>query len=203
MSSRRRRRAQNKPDVPTASAMTARPPVHNEPSVRMAPSAKGRRGKLSGSIIAISSAAIVSVYALGRANTSAVSDQFLVDAPTVAASVASNGQAAAAGRATVAPSASGSQSTSTPTATYKDGSYTGSGNSRHGGMQVKVVIKDGKITSANVTSCGTRYPCSDINPLISLAISKQSVPVNHVSGATDSSQAYRQALTSALKQAGA
>ena len=49
-------------------------------------------------------------------------------------------------------------------------------------MQVKVVIKDGKITSANVTSCGTRYPCSDVNPLIKAAISKQSVPTSHVSG---------------------
>ena len=84
---------------------------------------------------------------------------------------------------------------------YRDGTYTGTGNSRHGGMQVTVVIKGGKITSANVTSCGTRYPCSDVDPLIGAAISRQSVPVNHVSGSTDSSQAYRQALTSALKQA--
>jgi uncharacterized protein with FMN-binding domain len=182
--------------------MTARPPVQSKPSVRTAP-AGGRKGKLSGTIIAISSAAIVSVYALGRHNTSAVSDQFLVDAPAAAASVAPSAQAAGAGRAgpTIAPSSNRTQPTSTPAATYKDGSYTGSGNSRHGGMQVKVVIKDGKITSANVTSCSTRYPCSDVNPLISLAVSKQSVPVNHVSGATDSSQAYRQALTSALKQA--
>lgn len=114
-----------------------------------------------------------------------------MDAPTAAASVAASTQAA--GGVRIVPTAAPSP--------YKDGSYTGSGNSRHGGMEVKVVIKEGKITSANVTSCGTRYPCSDVDQLISAAVSKQSVPANHVSGASDSSQAYKQALTSALKQA--
>jgi uncharacterized protein with FMN-binding domain len=52
-----------------------------------------------------------------------------------------------------------------------------------------------------VTSCGTRYPCSDVNPLVRAAVSKQSVPVNYVSGSTESSKAYKQALTNALTQA--
>ncbi len=157
------------------------------------PARKAVKRKLSGSMIAISSAAIVAVYALGRTNTSAVSDQLNVDAPTAVASMAPNSPASGTSRTpTVVDAAS---------ATYKDGSYTGSGNSRHGGMQVKVVIQGGKITSANVVSCGTRYPCSDIDPLISAAVSKQAVPTNHVSGATDSSQAYKQAVTAALKQA--
>jgi uncharacterized protein with FMN-binding domain len=178
-------------------------PKQKKAGVPIASASRGRKGKLSGSIIAISSAAIVAVYTLGRSNTSAVSDQPLVDAPTAVASVVPSAQTAgAAGAApTVTPSTSRSQPTPSPTTTYKDGTYTGSGNSRHGGMQVTVVIKDGKITSANVTSCSTRYPCSDIDRLISAAVSKQSVPTNHVSGATDSSQAYRQALTNALKQA--
>lgn len=173
--------------------------------------ARFRKGKLSGGIVAISTAAILAVYTLGRTNTNALSDQFLVDAPTAAATVVAptaavaivtpNAPAGAAVRAapTVTPPAS--QPTSTPAATYKDGTYTGSGNSRHGGMHVEVVISGGRITSANVTDCSTRYPCSDIDPLISLAISKQGVPANHVSGASDSSQAYKQALTNALKQA--
>jgi uncharacterized protein with FMN-binding domain len=143
---------------------------------------------VSGGIVAISTAAIVAVYTLGRTNANAVSNQFFVDAPTATTSSAG-----------VAPTAIGGAPAAATA--YKDGTYTGSGNSRHGGMQVKVVIKDGKIISANVTSCSTRYPCSDVNPLISLVISKQSVPANHVSGATDSSQAYRQAVTNALKQA--
>ena len=185
MASRRRRPKQNKASVVTTSALRA------------------RKGKLAGSIIAISSAAIVSIYTLGRANTSAAYDQVTADAPTAAAVAAPSAQAAAGVRAapSVPPSTTNGQSTPSPATTYKDGSYTGKGNSRHGGMQVKVVIKDGKITSANVTSCSTRYPCSDINPLIRAAVSKQSVPANHVSGASDSSKAYKQALTSALAQA--
>ena len=173
------------------------------------PARKRRRGKLSGGIIALSSAAIVSIYALGRANTSAGSEQAFVDAPTAAATLAGSTTAATlAARTTpvsgarAAPAAAPSPTQSPPTqAAYKDGTYMGNGNSRHGGMQVTVVVKDGKITSANVTSCGTRYPCSDVNSLVRAAVSKQVVPVNHVSGSTDSSQAYKQALTNALKQA--
>ncbi len=182
----------------------SRRPRQKNIGVRPASRSRARRGKLSGSIIAISSAAIVSVYALGRTNTSAVSGQFAVEAPTAAAtSVARSAQAAGGARATptVAPTNGGTPSSATTSTTFKDGTYTGSGMSRHGGMQVTVVVKNGKITSANVTSCGTRYPCSDINPLISAAVSKQGVPASRVSGATDSSQAYRQALTNALNQA--
>ena len=146
-----------------------------------------RKGKLSGGIIAISSAAIVAVYALGRANTSAVTDQFSGNASAAVGSVVPGTQTAGAVR--------------TSSVAYKDGTYTGSGNSRHGGMVVKVVVKDGKITSANVDDCSTRYPCSDVDSLVRSAVTRQSVPANHVSGATDSSQAYKQALTNALKQA--
>jgi uncharacterized protein with FMN-binding domain len=179
-------------------------PKQNKGGVRTASTFKARKGKLAGSIVAMSSAAIISIYTLGRANTSAAYDQLTADAPTAAAVAAPSVQAAPGVRAapTVAPSTTPAQSASSPTAAiYKDGSYTGNGNSRHGGMEVTVVIKDGKIISANVTSCGTRYPCSDINPLIRAAVSKQSVPANHVSGATDSSKAYTQALAGALKQA--
>ena len=177
-------------------------PEQSKTRTRAASPFKARKGKLAGSIVAIGSAAIVSIYTLGRTNTSAAYDRITADAPTAAAA-APSAQAAAGVRAapTVPPSTSAGQSTPAPTTAYKDGTYTGNGNSRHGGMQVTVVMRDGKITSANVTSCGTRYPCSDINPLIRAAVSKQSVPANHVSGATDSSKAYTQALANALKLA--
>jgi uncharacterized protein with FMN-binding domain len=176
-------------------ASSSRRPKQNKAGVPAASASRARKGKLSGGIIAISSAAIVSVYALGRANSNAVSNPLMVESPTAAAS------AAPSAGATVAASTSRNQPASTPIATYKDGSYTGSGDSRHGGMQVKVVIKNGKIASANVASCSTRYSCSDVDPLVSEAVSRQGVPVHYVSGSTDSSQAYKQALTSALRQA--
>lgn len=186
-------------EIPTTSQRSR--PKQNKPGAGS--ESRTRKGKLSGGLIAVSSAAIVAVYALGRANTSAVSEQTLGDAPTAAVTVPAATRAAGGVTIvpTVAPSNSRSQPSPTPPSAYKDGSYSGSGNSRHGGMQVQVVIKGGKITSANVTSCGTRYPCSDVDQLVSAAVSKQSVPASHVSGATDSSQAYKQALTSALKQA--
>ena len=170
-------------------------PKKNKAGVPGVAAFRARKSKLSGGIIAVSSAAIVAVYALGRANSSAVSNQPMVHAPAAATSVTPSAAP------TAAASSSPSQPTSTPTATYKDGSYPGSGDSRHGGMDVTVVIKDGKITSANVVSCSTRYSCSDVDPLVSEAVSTQGVLVHYISGATDSSDAYNQALLNALAQA--
>jgi uncharacterized protein with FMN-binding domain len=86
---------------------------------------------------------------------------------------------------------------------YRDGTFTGAGSSRHGSIQVRVVVSGGMIISADVTGCGTRYPCSKVTPLVSQVVARQSAPVNYVSGATDSSTAYIQAIKSALAQAAA
>ena len=43
---------------------------------------------------------------------------------------------------------------------YKDGSFTGWGTSRHGDIEATVVILDGRITSATISQCWTRWPCS-------------------------------------------
>lgn len=84
---------------------------------------------------------------------------------------------------------------------FRDGTYTGSGNSRHGGIGVTVVVAGGKITSAQITNCQTRYPCSKISALPGQVVARQTAQVNYVSGATDSSTAYRQAVANALAQA--
>jgi uncharacterized protein with FMN-binding domain len=93
--------------------------------------------------------------------------------------------------------------TSAPAATalYKDGTYSGTGTSRHGNISASVVVQGGKIISAAITQCGTRYPCSDIAALPGQVVTRQSAPVNFVSGATDSSQAYRGAIQNALAKA--
>jgi uncharacterized protein with FMN-binding domain len=166
-----------------------KPPPAEPQAPRLNRASKTRKGKLSGGIIAISSAAIVSIYALGRANTNAGPEQSFVEAPAASDTTVAG----------VRPSPS--VESAAATAVFKDGSYKGSGSSRHGGMEVTVVIKDGKIASANVTSCSTRYSCSDVDPLVGAAVSKQAVPSSRVSGATDSSKAYKQALTNALKLA--
>jgi len=91
--------------------------------------------------------------------------------------------------------------TAATTAAYKDGTYTGTGTSRHGNITASVVVQGGKIVSADITQCGTRYPCSDIASLPGQVVARQSAPVNLVSGATDSSHAYQGAIQNALMQA--
>ncbi|HEY8766686.1 MAG TPA: FMN-binding protein [Dehalococcoidia bacterium] len=89
----------------------------------------------------------------------------------------------------------------TAAASYRDGTFVATGTSRHGDIQATVVIQNGKIISANVSACGTRYPCSDVNALVREVASRQSAPVDHVSGATDSSRAYTGAIQNALAKA--
>jgi uncharacterized protein with FMN-binding domain len=75
------------------------------------------------------------------------------------------------------------------------------GTSRHGSITATVVIEGGEIMSASVTNCQTRYPCSDVNALVSAVLTNQTVPTTNVSGATDSSRAYKTAVTQALQKA--
>jgi uncharacterized protein with FMN-binding domain len=84
---------------------------------------------------------------------------------------------------------------------YKDGTYEGWGTSRHGDIGVSVVIEDGRIASAIIAQCRTRYPCSWISQLPGQVISRQSPNVDYVSGATQSVNAYYTAVVEALAKA--
>lgn len=84
---------------------------------------------------------------------------------------------------------------------YKDGTYDGWGTSRHGNIQVAVVIQDGRIASAAIAQCLTRYPCSWIAQLPGQVVSRQSPNVDYVSGATQSVNAYYGAVVEALAKA--
>lgn len=109
-------------------------------------------------------------------------------------------------------SGSGGSSTgntgSTSGAQYRDGSYTGAAaDAQWGLIQVKAIIKNGKITDVQFL----QYPNernrsvminSYADPqLTSEAIQAQSATVDVVSGATDSSEAFMQSLSDALSQA--
>lgn len=273
----------------------ARPPARRPspaPSAPQATKAKsgGRNKKIANSLVALSSAAILSVYGLGYLRTDAAQAPSPIDVPTIAiataaptaipassspvaayqsplflptpttaATSASDGSAqdvatpptaqptaaqpatTAAGAATSAPTTTANapatattvppiattaplsratapaptipSSTAKPPATtvatsapataalYKDGTYTGTGSSRHGNISASVIVQSGKIVSAAITQCGTRYPCSDIAALPGEVVARQSATVDFVSGATDSSQAYRGAIQNALAKA--
>jgi uncharacterized protein with FMN-binding domain len=86
-------------------------------------------------------------------------------------------------------------------AAWKDGSYSGWGTSRHGDIEATVEIKGGRIVSAIISQCRTRYSCSRIADLPPQVISRQSAEVDYVSGATQSSDAFYYGVVEALKKA--
>jgi uncharacterized protein with FMN-binding domain len=166
-------------------------------------SKKPGRRKLSGGLLALGGAAVVSVYTVGYASSqSSIDDltaQLELASPT--ATVAPAGGSSSTGRAaTAAPTPAPSTATNA-SVRYVDGTYTGMGTSRHGSITATVVIEGGEIMSASVTNCQTRYPCSDVNALVSAVLTNQTVPTTNVSGATDSSRAYKTAVTQALQKA--
>ena len=81
---------------------------------------------------------------------------------------------------------------------YKDGTYSGWGYSRHGDIQAAVVVQDGRVISAEITQCLTRYSCSVIDTLPSQVISRQNPFVDLISGATESANAFSNAVYRAL-----
>ncbi|MBA2393341.1 MAG: FMN-binding protein [Ktedonobacteraceae bacterium] len=98
--------------------------------------------------------------------------------------------------------------TSAPGGLYKNGLYTGSVADAHWGyIQVKVIVTNGKIADVQFLQYpNDRNRSVEINQyadpqLTSEAIQVQSANVDIVSGATDSSDAFIQSLTTALTQA--
>jgi hypothetical protein len=84
---------------------------------------------------------------------------------------------------------------------YKDGTYTGWGSCRHGDIQASVVIEGGRIASAAIAQCYTRYPCTWIEHAPGQVVARQSIKVDYVSGATQSVDAFKQAVAEALAKA--
>ena len=97
--------------------------------------------------------------------------------------------------------------TPTPTATpappvqYKDGTYTGWGTSRHGDIEATVTITGGRIASALISQCLTRYSCSWVAHLQGQVVDRQSPEVDYVSRATQSTNAFYYAVVQALSKA--
>jgi uncharacterized protein with FMN-binding domain len=95
-----------------------------------------------------------------------------------------------------------------PMGQYVDGSYTGSpADAYYGTVQVQAVIQGGKLVTVNFLSYPSdRRTSQSINsqaiPLLQQeAIQAQSANVNTISGASDTSAAFIQSLSSALTQA--
>jgi uncharacterized protein with FMN-binding domain len=116
---------------------------------------------------------------------------------------------------TPTPTFSDPSSTSFPTQAtpqtngkYKNGTYTGGvADAFYGNIQVRATITNGTLTDVTFLQYpNDRRTSIEINsqamPMLkSEAISAQSANVDIISGATDSSQAFIQSLSSALNQA--
>jgi uncharacterized protein with FMN-binding domain len=229
----------------------------------MAPSADKRSGRrVSNRLVALSSAAVLTVYSAGYLRTRAAADKLqaadrsrvVIPAPPVEApapleqtrSVATPTTTVAARPnpkpakhaqshdaathsaqtsdpvetpiaatpaantavptpvASVAAAAPVTEPTPTPTPQppqYKDGTYSGWGTSRHGDIEATVTIASGRITSAVISQCLTRYSCSWVAHLQGQVVTRQSPEVDYVSGATQSTNAFYYAVVQALSKA--
>ena len=74
-------------------------------------------------------------------------------------------------------------------------------SNRHGDIQAVVVIQDGRIASATIAQCLTRYSCSVIAKLPPQVAERQSPETDYVSGATQSTNAFYYAVVEALSKA--
>ncbi|MHB8620046.1 MAG: FMN-binding protein [Chloroflexota bacterium] len=161
--------------------------------------------RMTRGLVALSSAAILSIYGAGYVLTAPAAASMAAgtvipagSSPARATSAAGSGSPAI-GRAPNQPTAAPTQRASG----LKDGTYRGAGWSPRGSVNVAVTVAGGRIASAAITSVTTHYSQSAIAGLPSEVVSRQSGQVDLISGATDSSMAYRQAVTQALSQAGA
>jgi uncharacterized protein with FMN-binding domain len=179
--------------------------------------------RLSRGIVSLAASAITAVYAAGYIHTQAAdasigaADAAVTPAtssapataqppaltttnplPTASArQAASTSTSAGAPTTQVASSSSSAQSGST----LKDGTYSGSGTSRRGDVQVSLTVQSGRIASVNITGATTQYPTRDIANLPGQVVSRQSAQIDTVSGATYSSLAFRAAVQQALQRA--
>jgi uncharacterized protein with FMN-binding domain len=98
--------------------------------------------------------------------------------------------------------------TPTPRGTFRNGTYTGSvEDAFYGNIQVKATVQNGKLAGVEFLQYPNDRPNSvQINevamPILQReAIAAQSASVNIVSGASDSSIAFRRSLANALNKA--
>ena len=85
----------------------------------------------------------------------------------------------------------------------KDGKYQGNGTGFKGNVKAEVVVSGGKISSINILENVDDAPYFDkAKTLIPSIISKQSLRVDSISGATYSSNGIKSAVRDALKKAG-
>jgi uncharacterized protein with FMN-binding domain len=162
--------------------------------------------KIPRRLVALSSSAIATIYFAGLLSTRAAADGMSAMAsvqtatdPTATTTTAAVPTAVP----TVVVGASATSSASSASTGYTDGTYTGTGSGRFGSITVSLTTLAGKITNVQITKVATTFPVSQIASLPAQVVQSQSSSVTAVTGATASSQAFKQAVQQALVQAAA
>ena len=155
-----------------------------------------------------STAALASTAVTPKAPSSAATKGSVTAAParTEPATPDSTRVLVAAAPVVPPPAADSAPTTPAPPATsaapaapkWRDGTFSGWGNSRHGSIEATVTIKNGRISDAYISRCETRYSCSWIEHLQIQVVDRQSPDVDFVSGATQSVNAFYYAVVEAL-----
>ena len=89
------------------------------------------------------------------------------------------------------------------TGTFKDGEYEGSGNGINGKINVKVIIKDGKIENVEIVSHAETEGLGGaaLPKYVSQTIEKQNLDIDVVTGVTVTLDGYKEAVNEALSKA--
>jgi uncharacterized protein with FMN-binding domain len=124
-----------------------------------------------------------------------------VSAPATPAPPAAEPKPAIAAAPAAAPPAASAAVSKPAGPSLRDGTYFGMGSCRHGDIRAQVVVERGRITSATIADCMTRYSCDIIDKLPPEVVERQSPDVDYVSGATQSAEAFYDAVVDALSYA--
>ncbi|MDF9417816.1 uncharacterized protein with FMN-binding domain [Bacillus altitudinis] len=149
--------------------------------------------KINKKMISLCTAAISSLYITGYATTHHAQ---------AVQTAQSNTQTDASNHTSLTSDTTATQTEDTTSETeLTDGTFSGTGSNEIGSISVSVTIKQGNITSVEITSDNTRYGQSSISSLPNEVVIRQSADVDTVSGATLSTQDFETAVAQALEQA--
>lgn len=165
---------------------------------------------MDNTLLTASAAAILLIYASGYSRTDSASEEFVRRfahrrVAAVSARVVSVQDGLNSNVEHLEPGDDGYRSAGNAAATtqkaWKDGKYTGWGYSPHGNIEATVTIEGGRIASTIISQCRTRYSCAVIDTLPPQVAQRQSPDVDYVSGATQSADAFYEAVVAALTKA--
>ena len=155
---------------------------------------------MSRRLVGLSGSAITAIYLAGYLATRGADTS--LTAGTAVAQTVMNVSGAPSAAAPLVLSTQATSSTSAASSGYTDGTYSGTGSSRFGNVYVSVTVQGGRIANVAITRVDTSFPASRIASLPGQVLARQSAQVDKVTGATYSSQAFKQAVQQALSQAG-